>query len=694
MLKLFLLGPPRIELAGETVIIKRNKAVALLIYLAITAERQRRDTLAALLWPDSTQSQARSSLRRELSTLNKALAGDWLEIERETIGLRPDFWLDVTQFQRHLVGCLDNAPACLKPLTAAAELYRDHFLTGFTLPDCPDFDEWQFFQTESLRQSFASALERLVAILSDQGDYERALSHARRHLVLDPLHEPAQRALMRLYAQTGQQAAALRQYQLCLQTLNDELGAAPAAETTALYEQIRTGAFGQAEEGAGSDKAAGPILRLAGRFELGDPGDSSDSNETRIGQGNMGIVYRGRDTQTGEPVAIKRLKPEIVAADPTVIERFVREGEALRRLNHPNIVKMLAATEVDGHHYLVMEYVGGRSLRQLLQEQPQLPLKRALAIGLELADALTRAHHLNIIHRDLKPDNVLLTEEGLPRLADFGIAHLGDQSRLTEVGTVLGTLAYLSPEACNGEPLDARTDIWSFGVLLYEMLAGRLPFQGEHPGAVLTAILSQPPPDLKQYRADLPASLGDLIDHMLVKDHHQRLASVRLVGAALEALVQGAESPLSQGQPQDDDAPTASPAPSPVDPPTVAHNLPPQPTSFVGRAEELAQIRHRLQDPHCRLLTLLGPGGIGKTRLALQTAQTFLAEPAGANLFSHSITFIPLGPAQFPHGPGQRHRRRPWTSISTAIWPPQQQLLDYLREGKRPYSSSTTLSMC
>jgi DNA-binding SARP family transcriptional activator len=244
-LKLYLLGVPRIELDEQLVTIQRRKALALLFYLAINAKSQSRDTLATLLWPDNNQKQARLALDRHLFELREQLGGDWLESDHQTIGLRADagLWLDVDLFQRHLATCADAIPMCRAILTQAVSLYRADFLTGFSLLDCPEFDEWQFFQSEGLRQQFAAALERLIQIQHDQDDYEAAIPHAWRWVALDPLHEPAQRYLMQLYAQTGQQAAALRQYQLCRQTLEDELGAAPDAQTTMLYERIRSRAL-------------------------------------------------------------------------------------------------------------------------------------------------------------------------------------------------------------------------------------------------------------------------------------------------------------------------------------------------------------------------------------------------------------------------------------------------------------------
>lgn len=255
-----------------------------------------------------------------------------------------------------------------------------------------------------------------------------------------------------------------------------------------------------------------------------------------LGAGATGSVYLGTDTLSGEPVAIKVLRKELTASMPELVERFRREGEALRRLNHPNIVKMLAVAEEAGQHYLVMEYVSGGSLAALLERQPRLPVDRVVAISLELADALSRAHHLEILHRDIKPGNILLAADGAPRLTDFGLARLGSHPALTALGAVLGTFQYLSPEACYNQPLDARADLWSFGVVLFEMLAGQVPFGGETPAEILWAIKDQPLPDLAGLREGLPPALVTLTCKLLMKDRAARLASARQAGATLEQI--------------------------------------------------------------------------------------------------------------------------------------------------------------
>ncbi|MEZ4861575.1 MAG: BTAD domain-containing putative transcriptional regulator [Caldilineaceae bacterium] len=243
LLKLYLLGSPHLGLDEEAVSIGRKKALALLCYLAIKGEPQRRDALAALLWPETGQSQARAALSRHLTELRKLIGGRRVTADRETVGLTSDLWLDITHFQRDIADLDPADPAATVALTQAVDLYRGDFMSGFTLPDCPDFDEWQFFQREELRQQFATALSHLIAIHCTRKDCAAALPHARRLLALDPLNEAAHRQVMELYARTGQQSAALRQYQLCVEVMDEEFGASPAAETTALYARIRGGEF-------------------------------------------------------------------------------------------------------------------------------------------------------------------------------------------------------------------------------------------------------------------------------------------------------------------------------------------------------------------------------------------------------------------------------------------------------------------
>jgi DNA-binding SARP family transcriptional activator len=258
-LALYLLGPPRLELDGEPVKLDRHKALALLAYLAVTGERQRRDALVNLLWPEVDSHRGRGALRRTLYALNQALQGPWLDADRDEVGLtpgiddpsadtEPTLWVDLLQFRRHLAQCQTHGhppaavcAACLAPLTEAVALARGQFLSGFGLKDSFNFDDWALFQAEAVRRDLAGALQRLVRWHTTQRDFEPAIGYARRRLALDPLDEQAHRELMRLYAWSGQRSAALRQYEECVALLDDQLGVPPQETTTQLHLAIQEG---------------------------------------------------------------------------------------------------------------------------------------------------------------------------------------------------------------------------------------------------------------------------------------------------------------------------------------------------------------------------------------------------------------------------------------------------------------------
>ena len=248
-LRMFLFGPPRLERDGVPLQFDTRKILALAAYVAVTGPISR-EGLMAMLWPELEPRRAQAVLRRDLSLLKKALGDEWLVIDRQEVGTDPgaDFWLDIGRFRRliqasnsHGHAAEEVCPQCLAELEEAVALYRGDFLESFTLRDSVAFDDWQFFEAETLRQELAAALERLVRGHLAHDNPQAALPHARRRLALDPLHEPAHRQLMVLYAQLGQRSAALRQYRECARILDEEMGLAPDSETTALYEQIRAG---------------------------------------------------------------------------------------------------------------------------------------------------------------------------------------------------------------------------------------------------------------------------------------------------------------------------------------------------------------------------------------------------------------------------------------------------------------------
>lgn len=346
---------------------------------------------------------------------------------------------------------------------------------------------------------------------------------------------------------------------------------------------------------------------LADRYELG----------ALIGEGGMGTVYQAKDTRTGETVAVKQLRRDVLSVQPDLVERFSREAEALRELNHPNIVKAYETLQKDGEYYIVMEYVPGQDLGTLLRRQERLSVSQTVRIAIELADALTRAHYLKIVHRDLKPANVLMASDGTPRLTDFGVAYVGAKERMTSVGISVGTPDYMPPEALQGQTTDARSDIWAMGVMLFEMLIGEHPFKGETLPALLLNIMSSKLPDIEQIRPDCPVALADLIYRMLEKDRSARIPSVRLIGAELETIMEGLQTgttPMPRIR-TEEIARFQEPLPNT---PIVRNNLPAQTTGFVGRENEVSEVARLLADPSARLITLLAPGGMGKTRLAVE----------------------------------------------------------------------------
>ncbi len=274
-LRIFLFGNPRFEYHGQPVIIHRRKGIALLVYLALTGQPRNRDELATLLWPENDHTSARANLRRNLSRLRSLFGDDLLDVQWDTVGLKPDagLWVDVAAFRAKLAVFHDLRRAA-PPLSAdavaaladAAALYADHFMTGFSLLDSPAFDEWQFFQAESLRQELALALQQLVQWYSGCGAYVQALEYSRRLVALDALNEAAQRDLMLLYALAGQRAAALRQYEQCAQLLQQELGIDPEPETKALFESILSREVGPTESASPASAqvppGASPPVRL------------------------------------------------------------------------------------------------------------------------------------------------------------------------------------------------------------------------------------------------------------------------------------------------------------------------------------------------------------------------------------------------------------------------------------------------
>jgi serine/threonine protein kinase/tetratricopeptide (TPR) repeat protein len=269
----------------------------------------------------------------------------------------------------------------------------------------------------------------------------------------------------------------------------------------------------------------------------------------KIGGGGMGVVYLAEDTRLKRPVALKFLPPHL-SSDPDAKERFVVEARSASALNHPNICAVfdVGATD-DGRTFIAMAHYEGQTLAQKLAEGP-LAIDEIVAIAVQIADGLAAAHDKGIVHRDIKPANILITDRGHAIILDFGLAKLTGSLDLTKSGATVGTAFYMSPEQLRGETIDHRTDVWSLAVVLYEMLTGSRPFDGEYEHAISYAILSGEPESLRKTRPDVPAALAEIVQHGLEKDVEHRCASMSSMLDALRSL--GDEAPASRHSPRRD----------------------------------------------------------------------------------------------------------------------------------------------
>ncbi len=262
-----------------------------------------------------------------------------------------------------------------------------------------------------------------------------------------------------------------------------------------------------------------------GRFEI----------ESVLGRGGMGTVYACRDAEGGVRVALKVLSGDLVDDEEKFL-RFEQEVTALGRLEHPNIVRLLGPLQKDGDKvFFPMEIVGGETLAVKLRREGPQPVSAAIGLATALLSALDAAHRAGVVHRDVKPSNILVDGDTL-KVTDFGLARMEDITRLTRTGQLMGTLEYMSPEQCEGEPVDPRADLYSSGIILYEMLAGKPPFSRRTPGTILKGHLSETPRPLDELRADLPEGLGDLVAKLLRKKPEDRFTSAAAVLDALAAV--------------------------------------------------------------------------------------------------------------------------------------------------------------
>jgi non-specific serine/threonine protein kinase len=273
----------------------------------------------------------------------------------------------------------------------------------------------------------------------------------------------------------------------------------------------------------------------------------------KLGEGGMGVVYKAEDTKLDRIVALKFL-PKHLTADPVEKERFVHEAKAASAINHPNITTIHEINEFEDQMFIVMEYCEGETLKGMLEKEP-LSIKKVLDIAIQVCEGLAVAHEKGIVHRDIKSDNIMLTPRGQIKIMDFGLAKIKGAMKLTRDGSTIGTLAYMSPEQVQGEEADPRSDIFSFGVVLYELLTGKLPFGGEHQAAIVYSILNEAPQPIARFNNQVSAKSEDMVFKALAKEREERyqhiddlLADLRRERKSLEyaktgVTMQSAEAP-------------------------------------------------------------------------------------------------------------------------------------------------------
>jgi non-specific serine/threonine protein kinase len=428
-------------------------------------------------------------------------------------------------------------------------------------------------------------------------------------------------------------------------------------ELRAMVDSLLIGVTESSVARPDSQPVAAPAER-GSRLAAGMLVDGKYLVEASLGAGGMGEVYRARQLALDRLVAIKVLPP---VPHPGSGRRFEREARAIARLRHPNVVTVHdLGLAPDVGAYLVMEYVDGRSLRAELRRRGRLPIPEALAILRQVCEGVAAAHAADVLHRDLKPDNILLEDAGervTAKVADFGIAKIVESNgvvveALTLTGAVVGSASYMSPEQCRGEAVDARSDVYSLGCVLYEALAGRPPFRADSLWAVLHMHQTAEPVPLRELCPEAPAELERIVARALAKAPEARWQTAAELARALARVAGLVE--LRGDEPSGTYAPTildTAPPETHVETLDTApqacatappDNLPRPATRCIGREREVAELSALLEDDAARLVTITGAGGIGKTRLAVEVAARALGR------FPDGVFAVGLAPLSDP----------------------------------------------
>jgi serine/threonine-protein kinase len=518
-------GLQLVDSTGNSVMPQRRR-LALLALLAAAGQRgMSRDKLIALLWPESPADKARHALeqllyyvRRQLQPGDPLVGSDPLRLDGDVLTT------DLDQFHRAIRR---------GDLAEAAALYRGPFLDGFFLSDASEFEQWAESERVRLRAEHERVLYRLAKEAGNAGQQTLEIDYWEQLAALDPLSERMALGLARALARAGDWAGAMQQVREFEALVQRELALPASPEVSAFLHRIRTE---HTRSAGASGRAEGPAVG-GERYRI----------EREVGRGAVAIVYLARDLKHDRPVALKRLRPELSVSIEA--KRFLREIGILARLHHPHILPlydsgMMEPAEGGQTPFYVMPFVEGESLRDHMAGATQLPLDLAVTIARDLALALAYAHKEGFVHRDVKPENVLL-EGDHAWVADFGIAHALDLvagEALSRSGVSLGTPAYISPEQIAGTKVDGRSDIYSLGCVLYEMLAGEPPFTGRTPQIVLARQAADPAPPIRTLRPTIPSAVEIAVHRALGKDPRDRFPDAAAFARALEEVLAGSRS--------------------------------------------------------------------------------------------------------------------------------------------------------
>ncbi len=333
-----------------------------------------------------------------------------------------------------------------------------------------------------------------------------------------------------------------------------------------------------------------------------------------IGEGAMGQVYKARDPNIDRVVAIKVIRSELVSQSPKFLERFRREAQAAGRLSHPNIVTVYDAGMEKDNSYIVMEYLEGRPLAEIIGDG--LPPDRVIDLSIQICDALEYAHSQGLVHRDIKPENVMVLDDGRVKITDFGLARLASTPHLTQSGLISGTPSYMSPEQIQGQQLDGRTDIFSLGCVMYEMLTGQQPFPGDNIGTVLYRIMNEEPAPSEKLDTVAPQLLKSIILRALSKSRERRYQTCAEIGQDLRQcqLIGEAVGMIQPIAPPEVRRTAVFVEQAAVNPFTYGNPIT-DPMRFYGRQHEVEQIFSRLRNPAFESSSIVGERRVGKTSL-------------------------------------------------------------------------------